>query len=1273
MWHFRRGGVPQLRQWTARKLGAEYAINYARLLDTNQRQLQNELDSFKEKYDNDFSAVKSSQEQVVASIREEYQEKFDDIAAKHEASTTRSKELQEEMLASFNTGYQSELCEVKKDYEGLIGRLEEHQQTITEQHAVIEELQTSSKNIARDYETLTKKNRRLRAIVFSNASRTGLNPELELEDSAFRPLVQELVEQEHTLPLLKLAENLAALRTLNLTELRRLGQVLNAAGYWSLLAGVQELIFAKSKKDTDKRALERTLSTMAAFRAPVQKANQQSSVAYNPSGPVIHVVGKGLLDAQTGYTLRTSYTVRAQQQQGIPTLVVLQPGSSKVVDSAMKRISFENVQYVRLPGKPRGRSLLSQWLVEYISELEKFVLDEKPSVLHAHSDFLNGAAAVVVGRRNGIPVIYESRGFWEESWMSRLGDKLGLGLEPAKTLEQFGLPEAYTLRQQAEYLVRAGADAVITLADVMKDHIAQEHEVGGLGPVHIVPNAVEPNEFEPRPADSDLASTLDIPDGAVTIGYVTSMVEYEGIDVLLKAFARLQNRAPELETRLLLVGDGPVLDRLKRLAEDLGVAQRVIFTGRVPHEEVGRYYSLIDIFVIPRRPTTVSQLVTPLKPFEAMSMAKAVVVSGVRALEEIATESGAAYSFIPNDHVDLARVLCELVLNNRLRGELGHRARSWVAEHRSWVVNAQKTLEIYRSLGSDWPQITGGSDTDWTEKISEHLQQVPPPKTGWFVLGVPKDTVHTIMTEGWQFEKYPRIRLDREVDWESIPAMNRSLALWLQSWYFVDAFFLNERQIDLRETQFLLQAIRQWNAARLERAAASDSDESMAYYDMALALRAPRLVAVVWLASQFEETRHELDWLVNLLLHERHKLCESEAFNPRTNHGFYTAAAQLHLEKFLPELPDHKPVQTQASERMSLLVRSQFSEDGGHLEHSPSYHRLLLEAFMSAVDHGLIVDQDMVDRLRRAQKVMGWMIQPNGEILAMGDTEAAMTPSGSAMRDSSTRWIRTDGKSGEPETSEMLVLPESGYVFVRSPQPAHPNERLSSSYLAFQAGFHSRTHKHADDLSFVWFDRGQEILIDAGRWGYGPLLPADSPLREEGFYYSAPERQYVEAVRAHNTLELDGKIHDRRREPYGSAITEAQSFDGRFVIEGKVSHVGYVHDRKITLRPHQRLVIHDKVESTSRTSHHATVWFLLNGSSELLEHGDNEVTFRLENGDLLVIQSTATINPPVKGQEDPLTGWRSKKFHGLVPAWSISAQTGFVESAYVETEFRIVD
>jgi glycosyltransferase involved in cell wall biosynthesis len=527
-------------------------------------------------------------------------------------------------------------------------------------------------------QALSKENQRLETSVFANAAMSGLAPELDLGIDAKSSMAKRLLASGEVLPLLNLIKDSRVLERMTITQLRQLNRRLNATGYWHLTSKVQKQIAKKSGNTSDQAQWEKTISMLSVFRSPLHGLQSRRTMAHRKDGPVLHVVGKGLLDIQTGYTLRTAFTVQAQLEIGIPGLVAIQPGGNGKTIKEKTRSVYNGIEYIRLRGKPRAQNSLVDWLAEFVSGLEEVIAEENPSLLHAHSDFLNGAAAIIAARKHGIPVVYESRGFWEESWLSRLSDKLELGPAPRLTLEPFGLPEAYTLRQRAEEQVRANADVVITLADVMKEHIEESHADDDSLAIEVVPNAVRSTEFTPRKADDELAQNLGIGGDTVVIGYITSMVEYEGIDVLLRGFATLLEHVPDLQLNLLLVGDGPVLPKLKNLAQVLNIDNAVIFTGQVPHESIVRYYSLIDIFVVPRRPTSVSSLVTPLKPFEAMAMAKPLVVSGVDALQEIAEKSQAARVFTPNDHDELAHLLLELVKNEPLREELGERGRQWV-------------------------------------------------------------------------------------------------------------------------------------------------------------------------------------------------------------------------------------------------------------------------------------------------------------------------------------------------------------------------------------------------------------------------------------------------------------------------------------------------------------------------------------------------------------------------------------------------------------------
>jgi glycosyltransferase involved in cell wall biosynthesis len=196
--------------------------------------------------------------------------------------------------------------------------------------------------------------------------------------------------------------------------------------------------------------------------------------------------------------------------------------------------------------------------------------------------------------------------------------------------------------------------------------------------------------------DEELAQSLGIGKDDVTVGYISSLVSYEGIDTLVEAVKLLRDTGRPVHG--LIVGDGDQRERLQQLAAQRGIGDVVHFTGRVPHDQVLSYYSLIDVFVVPRRNDRVCRLVTPLKPFEAMSTGRALVMSSVQALADIAAESGSAATFEPENAEDLVRVLDGLVDDEEQRSALARQGASWVREHRTWELNAQRYLEVYRGL-----------------------------------------------------------------------------------------------------------------------------------------------------------------------------------------------------------------------------------------------------------------------------------------------------------------------------------------------------------------------------------------------------------------------------------------------------------------------------------------------------------------------------------------------------------------------------------------------
>lgn len=424
---------------------------------------------------------------------------------------------------------------------------------------------------------------------------------------------------------------------------------------------------------------------------------------YDLAGPIIHVVGKTLPDTQTGYTLRTQYSVRALQRRGVESVVLSQAGAPGGDLERMIERDVQGVRCITVPGPARYETTYSEWLRGTIAESAKVVRRLRPSVLHAHSDFLNAMVAVHIGRVFGIPVVYESRGFWEESWLSRTLDAHGLTDEYEDLVSRAGAPEAHAGRQAAEIAMREESDANLTLGRTMRDHIIELAAPGSLDrdEIRIVPNGIEPGLFPISARDEALLSELGLLPGDAVIGCISSIVEYEGIDLLVRAFGALERSANAgARPRLLIVGDGTQLEPLQALVAELGI-QGAVFTGRVPHEDIQSYYGLIDVFVVPRRPTPVSRLVTPLKPFEALATGRALVVSDVEALSEIAEDAcGAVAQFRAGDVDDLERVLSELIDDPDRRAAMGRRGADWVSRERTWDANAAVYEEVYRALGA---------------------------------------------------------------------------------------------------------------------------------------------------------------------------------------------------------------------------------------------------------------------------------------------------------------------------------------------------------------------------------------------------------------------------------------------------------------------------------------------------------------------------------------------------------------------------------------------
>jgi glycosyltransferase involved in cell wall biosynthesis len=403
-------------------------------------------------------------------------------------------------------------------------------------------------------------------------------------------------------------------------------------------------------------------------------------------GRVLHIVNDALPTTSAGYTIRTHEIVLAQQAAGLDPHVVTRcgfPVTQGTLDGR-RLVTLDGIPYHRLlpwrlPSRADQAAALGLELAARLTE------QLRPAVLHAASNYANAMIALALGERYGLPVVYEVRGFWEDTWLSRHPN----GTDLASS-------ELYRRNRDLETRCMLAADLVVTLGEAMREEIVARGVPAEK--VLIVPNAVSEEFLQPLPDATALRAELGIAPNEHVVGEVSTLVPHEGIGTLLEATRLLRERG--LPVRVLIVGDGPERPALQRQAADLGLGEVAIFTGRVPAAKVREFHALLDVFVVPRTPDRVCQLVTPLKPVEAMASGLCVVTSEVRALAEIIKPDVTGALTIPQDPVALADSLELLVCSPDIRRKLGDNAREWVARDRTWVHNAARYRDAYARLGA---------------------------------------------------------------------------------------------------------------------------------------------------------------------------------------------------------------------------------------------------------------------------------------------------------------------------------------------------------------------------------------------------------------------------------------------------------------------------------------------------------------------------------------------------------------------------------------------
>lgn len=415
---------------------------------------------------------------------------------------------------------------------------------------------------------------------------------------------------------------------------------------------------------------------------PVSKA---PAPAPSRNTKILHIVTDALPSTSAGYTIRTQEIAVAQRFAGMDPHVSTRigfPVTAGAIDGR-STVTVDGVPYHRLlPWIMPGR--MDRLYQAHLKHAARLTERLGPAVLHAASNYANAVIALALRDATGLPVVYEVRGFWEDTWLSRHAANGDLKLS-----------DRYARTRALETHCMTEANLVVTLGEAMREEIVQRGVPADN--VIIVPNGVSEEFLRPLPNGAALRASLGIQPDEHVVGLVSSLVAHEGIGTLLEAVKILNDRG--VKARALIVGDGPERTALQRQAAGLGLD--AIFTGRVPSAKVRDYHAVLDVFVVPRTPDRVCQLVTPLKPVEAMASGLPVVVSDVRALAEIVHDRETGLLSPPLDAGELADRLQQLLATPDLRAKLGANARHWVARDRTWAHNAARYREIYNSLRGD--------------------------------------------------------------------------------------------------------------------------------------------------------------------------------------------------------------------------------------------------------------------------------------------------------------------------------------------------------------------------------------------------------------------------------------------------------------------------------------------------------------------------------------------------------------------------------------------
>ncbi|ARD41412.1 glycosyltransferase [Actinomyces gaoshouyii] len=385
---------------------------------------------------------------------------------------------------------------------------------------------------------------------------------------------------------------------------------------------------------TARARLSAELATMSpGFALPAVPSRGWQGPLRSEVPRVLHLLTNSLPHTQSGYAMRSHHLLLAQQRAGEELRAVTRIGYPVTVGRvrAAPRDIVDGVEYHRLlPSRlaPTPAARLAQTARLLARQVAAF----RPEVLHTTTNYVNALVVSAVARGHDLPWIYEMRGMLEYTWVAS---------RPPEQQAEALASQRFALLRAKETEVARQADAVIVLSALQRDDLVARGVPAER--ITVVPNAVDGEVLAVKPrSPAEARARLGLPTGGFWVGSVSSLVDYEGFDVLLRAVALARGQG--VDARCAIVGDGVSRPGLVALAEDLGLMAPgsgvCVLPGRVPADEALGWYQALDAFCAPRRDTPVCRMVTPLKPLTAQALGRPVIASDLPALVEVTRGGG---------------------------------------------------------------------------------------------------------------------------------------------------------------------------------------------------------------------------------------------------------------------------------------------------------------------------------------------------------------------------------------------------------------------------------------------------------------------------------------------------------------------------------------------------------------------------------------------------------------------------------------------------------